>query len=425
MYKSVFLLSFLLVSPQVSAQGVSAPKPTIYISLERQAIREDDCVPVEIWFSNDDKHELNDVVLQIASPSFIKLDEKSCGAKEQNLVKQIKLDAGQSPSIYHQTLYLKTGPDITVGDYTLLFTFQYRWKLEKEAGHSMLSVEKPVKVNFFGSESVAGVPLGLAGLIVPGLFFWLVVRLFGVSWGMETALGDKLIYSVVMSFIFVALASILIRYASWLRYLDVSSGISIAKLIRLAGTGAAAGAVVGAVEMWHRKRREKNEAKARINFDDDDVAMLGKLLKRNPNYNPSRLARLVRKFLGREGANYRPQTIVQLKGGGDQYIGSLGVKEADLTTLAGWFKITKDKSQPEVVRRLEELERRGYLFDLLEQAKAANFKIEGRNRVKKKAKGGTGTTPAGEWIMPLPSDQILQVVEKANEPGAEPPLSLV
>jgi|GEM_PF-3388220 len=428
MCKSLLLITFLLAGLQGSAQTASPqnaapPTPVLVVSLERQAIRENDCVPVEAWLSNEGKHELSDVTLQVASPAFVKVDEKPCAAKDQNVVQPIKLGPGPSPNIYHVTLYLKTGPDIIVGDYTLLFAIHYQWKLVKEQGRSLVAVEKPIKLNFLGSDNVAGVPLGLASLIVPGLFFWLVVRLFGVSWSVETALGDRLIYSVIISFMFVALGSMFLAYASWLHYLDVSSGISITKLIWLAGSGTVVGFVVGVIEHVRRMRRQRKEARSRINFDDDEQAIIQKLLRRSSIYNPSLLVRLFRKVFARASTSYLPQTVVRLKNG-QEYIGSLGVKEADLTTLAGWFKVTKDTSQPQVVEKLQQLAQRDRLFDLFRAAKKAKFTIRERNRIRARLQPGADLTPADSATKRWASDEVLQLIVKIGESGATPPLVL-
>jgi uncharacterized membrane protein (DUF485 family) len=428
MSKSFLLISFLLagshcLSQTASPQNAIAPTPALVVSLERQAIREKDCIPVEIWLSSDGKHELSDVTSQIASPAFVKVDRQPCAAKDHDVAEQIKLSSGPSPNIYHLILYLKTGPDITVGDYSLLFTIHYQWKLAKDQGRSLVAVEKPIKVNFLGSDNVAGVPLGLASLIVPGLFFWLVVRLFGISWSVETALGDRLIYSVIISFIFVALGSMLLAYASWLHYLDVSNGISITKLIWLAASGTVIGFIVGLIHL-RRATSKRKDARSRINFDDDEQTIIQKLLRRTSIYNPSPLVRLVRTvFPKKKGNRYVPQTVVRLKNG-QEYIGSLGVKEADLTTLAGWFKVTKDTSKAQVVTNMEQLVQKDRLFDLFRAAKKEKFAIGERNRIRARLQPGADLTPADAVTKRWASDEVLQLIVKIGEPGATPPLTL-
>jgi hypothetical protein len=69
-----------------------------------------------------------------------------------------------------------------VGDFNFLFTFEYEWPQQNSLQQSFVVVEKTLKVSLLGSDSVAGIPVGLAGFIVPGLIFWWIVARFNVPW---------------------------------------------------------------------------------------------------------------------------------------------------------------------------------------------------------------------------------------------------
>lgn len=411
----IFQLALLVLSLEAPAdpttpQSVSEPpKSTLIVSLARQTIRENDCIPVEVWFYNDGKQEITGASLRIASPDFFMWSVSSCEVKDADTIQSISLEpaaSGESTlsnSIRWRKLYLKTGSNIEVGDYALLFTLQCRWKEDGQNKQSLVATEKSIKANFLGSESVAGVPLGLAGLIVPGLFFWIVLRGLGVSWSAETALGDKLIYSVVVSFIFVALASALLPYASWLHYLDVSSGMSIRKLILLAVTGIGVGVVTSFFDYLRRRGLQKRAADYEIGFSDDSTAIIGKLLRKNSTYNPSRLVRLVRKR--QNFAGYKPQTMVKLITG-EVYVGSLGEKGKDITVLAGRFKVVHGNTNAE----LQNLSANGLLRDVF--LRKGDLLIADHEAVKTINNGVRRA--AGGFVMTWPSSQVLQVV---LEPG--------
>jgi hypothetical protein len=441
----LFQLGLLLLLAKPSATPAppapEPPKPTVNISFARQTIRENDCVAIEVWFANDGKQEIQDVTMEVASPTFLRWTLNPCQTKDTASGHSFTLEpalaqpptgaaatapatAGQEPaltgSVYARKLYLKTDTDIEVGDYNLLFTFHYSWKAsgkkaDEKITHSFTASEKTIKANFLGSESVAGVPLGLAGLIVPGLFFWLTVRVLGVAWGLETALGDKLVYSVVVSFIFVALASALVGVIPKLHYLDISSGISIHKLMWLAGTGTAVGLAASVIYHVRRRGREKHAAETEINFNDDNAAMIGKLLRKNSTYHPPRLVRWFRKSFNKPFPNYRPQTTVTLIDG-NVYAGSLGERGKDITVLVGWFQVDHGQG----VAELESLRSKGLLFELFNEAKRQPLTVRGRNVVRELADGAFNDTAV--YYKCWPSSNVLQVV---LEPGKSTEEALV
>lgn len=72
MKKSIFVIFLTLWAVfQLAAQSPSKPdqnvptKPSIAVTFEKQTIREDDTVQVQIWFSNEWEQDLTDVVLQM------------------------------------------------------------------------------------------------------------------------------------------------------------------------------------------------------------------------------------------------------------------------------------------------------------------------------------------------------------------------
>jgi len=180
-------------SPSPSPAASPPAPPTVAVSLERSVIREEDNVPVSIWFTNPGSLALNEVRVNITSPAFLTLSTSQCaGTLDKSTVKFGSIPANSSTNC---TLNLVTtkNREIVVGDYNLLFTVQYQWTDNNGVHGSVVTAEKPLKVNLLGTDSVAGVPLALAGFIIPGLFFWIAIRLFEVPWGVDLPLGDKTI----------------------------------------------------------------------------------------------------------------------------------------------------------------------------------------------------------------------------------------
>jgi hypothetical protein len=417
----LFLLTLAAAQSSPTPSEPQQPKPVVNISLGRVSIREDDCIPVEVWFANESGQEIKGAVLEISSPDFLRWSLEPCKVDIQVPIQSVSLEPvftahPVSRSILYRRLYLKTGTDIEVGENNLLFTIKYQWHAGGEVKQSFLASEKSIKVNLLGSDNVAGVPLVLAGLIVPGLFFWIVARWLGFSWATEMPLGDKLVYSVVVSIIFIALASALMSRVPWFHYLDISSGISIRKLIGLAGTGAAVGAFVSLIDYLRRRRSAKRTARTEVSFSDTPEAMVGKLLRKISTYNPSKPARLLSRISPTQFSGYKPQTMVKLKNG-EIYSGSLGEKGTDLTVLTGWFKVTQDQAKLEA-EELEALKTKGWLFDLFALAENKGFQIAGRNQVKQLVDGKI--KPTGSFALVWPSSEVLQVVREPYRNEDEP-----
>lgn len=58
------------------------PKPSVFLALERQTIRENDPLPLVIWFSNESAHALTEVKLHIAAPDFLRWHDGGCDGPE-------------------------------------------------------------------------------------------------------------------------------------------------------------------------------------------------------------------------------------------------------------------------------------------------------------------------------------------------------
>lgn len=394
-------------SPSPSPAASPPAPPTVAVSLERSVIREEDNVPVSIWLTNPGSQALNEVQVTITSPAFLTLSTSQCTGKlDKSTLKFGSVPPNSSTSC---TLNLVTtkNQEIVVGDYNLLFTTQYEWTDSNGAHGSVVTAEKPLKVNLLGTDSVAGVPLALAGFIIPGLFFWIAIRLFKVPWGVDLPLGDKTIYSIIISSLFMAVGA-------WYDYFNVNNGISLNKLLKLAGAGFIVGVAVAIVyHLWNR-RQQKKLADSRISFSDRDPVILGKALQLNSNYNPGKLRRLLALIFPR-AAYRKPTTLVRLRDK-TEYVGSFAVRDPESVVLLGWFGIKTDGAVEETITEAKRLEEQGRMFELYRFATQHGLTIEVIDRIVDRS---DNPQPHGGAQL-FGNDQVAFVRTELNNRAREP-----
>jgi hypothetical protein len=376
---AICLLLLLLFADQPKSNPSPSPSasppapPTVTVSLQRSVIREQDSLPATIWISNQSSQPLTGVQVDITKPGFLELSTPQCDGK----FVETTVTFGDVPanSSVNCKLHLITTKDreIVVGDYNLLFTVRYQWQDNTGVHKSVVTAEKPLKVTLLGTDTVAGIPLALAGFIVPGLFFWIAVRLLKVPWGVDLPLGDKTIYSVIISALFMIVGA-------WYNYFNVNNGISLNKLFYLAGSGFALGLLVAAAyhdwHWWSRKRMAANQ----ISFDDTEEATLGKILRLNPHYNAGSLRRLFARIFP-AGRYTKPETRVKLKNG-KEYVGALGIRNGDLVALVSWRKVEVQGTSNQTKARAKQLEDDGDLLALFRFATENNLAMSVVDRIR-------------------------------------------
>jgi hypothetical protein len=340
----------LAAPPEPAQKPVAAPekveKPSVQVSFERQSVRENDSIAAHIWLSNDSNQTLTSVKLHIAAPDFVSWHDEQ-GVR---LNGPMELDPLQPNQILTRTVWLKTGPKIVVGDFNALFTVEYIWQEQSQSGRSFVTLEKTLKANLFGSDTVAGVPLALASYIVPGLFFWMITAYFNVPWNIKNEpLANQLIYNFLASLVIVLL---------WnkLSFPDVNSGVSLRELSIYAGLGFAGGMVIsGGYAFWRHIREQRNQRDTILATDSEDV-MLEKLLRQLP-------------------ARPHPKTTVRLADG-REFIGSLAASTDNLTALVGWFEISSENIPEADKQMFTDLAEAGRLLELLQLARARQVPLD-------------------------------------------------
>ena len=320
-----------------AASASKSPKPELLVSFSHSAIREDDKVPVSIWVSNESDVSLTALNLWISSPATLEWHDVSCDGSL--LPDPVQLGGLAAHSVTTRTICLKSKPVVELGSINILFTLRFGWQSNGQPRESFTASEKPLTVALLGTDTLGGVPLGIAALVAPGLLFWLVLSAFGATWGPGIALGDKTVYSVLAS------ALILILLSPF-PYFDTRTGLSVWKLVYLASFGAGLGLVAGVTDSLVRRARQHNLEAQTVRLGDDDKTALSKLLRL---YKKKSIAK----------------TTVRLKDG-KQYVGALGEQRTDLVTLVGWFRVNTDGKDAKLVAQLQVLatkEKYVQLFD--------------------------------------------------------------
>jgi hypothetical protein len=382
---SLLAMLLLVKTAPSPTPEIPPPKPSVIISFERQNVRENDSVRAKVLISNESKHNLTEAWLVMSAPEFLEWNLDSCEGRQ--LAPNLTFSSGPQaigPIAANSTLEChlrgKTGALIEVGEFNTLLALRYRWKSGKDTAESFVTSEKTLKMNLLGSESVAGIPLVLAGYIVPGLIFWMIVGIFGVPWKMD-ALGDKMIYSVLVSFFFLGLGALLDYLGLWSK-LSISRGISLTKLSWLAGAGLIVGALVGGADKAVRYIRRKRL----INPSDTEFTLLRKLL-----------------VLNKDAAT--PKSTIKLKKDYTEYIGSLSANQGNRYYMVGWYKVDLNelpaKTPPDVVNRLVQFKAGGSQVDLFDLAVANNL-LQVSDSIQTPGPDGAGFVGAfdgpGKWM---------------------------
>jgi hypothetical protein len=358
---SLLFLLLLLGGPpspkNESKEPATVPaKPSVEISFERVNIRENDTVKLELIVINDADYDLTNTSLEVNSPAFLEWQVVSCNGQSRN--PPSKLSVGPAPLVPVKArstsrcgLEVATKANIGVGEFNSLFVLNYQRQVGKNSESSLVTTEKTLKASLFGSDSVAGVPLVLAGFIVPGLIFWIVVSFFGVSWKRE-GLGDQMIFSVLVSLV-------LVTIETWIGFVDLNAGISTGKLFRLGIGGLIAGVIAGGADLATRLINKKRILRDQINETDDEYTILAKLLKLPAHATVA-------------------QPMIELKSG-VKYVGSLGARtemirkdsaeKTALFSLVGSWTIKQPAEGSSLREEFDNFRQAGKMRRLIETAK--------------------------------------------------------
>jgi hypothetical protein len=305
------------------AKAGEIPKPSLIVFFEKDKIRENGPTKVKIWLSNNSDHDLMDIRIHISGPDFLYWYKTN--SSDTKIVTPLTFKSIPAHTTIKHSLIAKLMDGGEVGKFNILFAVEYQWKVEKRIHQSIVTIEKAIEIDILGTDKILGVPIAFASFIIPGLACLLILQLFKLPFTLNIKQDIKLIFSILVSISIMALSSLLKQQLSWewLKYLDLSSQISIGKLFVLGGLGSAFGLIVGLIHLLIIKRKQKFERENRITHDDKDFAIIiEKILNLNPKYKGNAV-------------------LFQHKDTGIQYIGAHYAKITDLIYLVGSFMIDK------------------------------------------------------------------------------------
>lgn len=377
----LLLLCFFVLSAAAFGEQNLPPKPTLTTYFERTSIHESDSVKVQISITNDSDHDLTFAKLNILTPAFIKW---YCGGCSEHSPAQTVFELGTigRHDVVVRELWLKSDPNIAVGQFNLLFQLQAVVKSDP-AERILASAQNTLTVSFLGTDTLAGIPLALSGFIIPGLCFWLVLAAFRVPWGIGLALGDKLIYAVLVSVLFLVIGT---RYTEW----DLSNGLGIEKLFFWAVMGAVTALPIGLIDLLLRLRHRRKEEEMTIGLYDDAETSFRKLLSRHIHQE-------------------KPLATVTLTNG-EIYYGSLLHQDNKRTSLVGWYKITATN------RKMAASQKQLRTYIIKNRAKLSES-----DAIKMLTAHGTATT--GKMLMRWKNSEV-QNTEIEQHGWSEEPISL-
>lgn len=342
---SAIFLSLVVIGNIFSqkTENETKPKPEVTVLFATQNIRENEPLPIKIQISNQSNILIDNSDFFIESPDFLKWREGECGVENgSDLLRPLKIGAIQPFTISEKKFCVHIVSESTIGDQSVFFVLKYYWKGEKNQNYnSQITVEKTFKPNSLGISEIAGIPITFAVLIVPGMFFLLILRMGKVKWAVDMPTDERLLLSVFFSFVFLGFAFLINYFAvslidsqinlrtgyvvtlKWLRYFDLNYRISIAKLLTLAITGIVFGLFfLACYKLWtkHLERRQKENL---IVHSDSEYKIVQKILKLNPDYKGFPVVvKLINK---------------------SKFIGSHYAETTDSVYLASSFKVDREK----------------------------------------------------------------------------------
>lgn len=392
-----FLLLIFVLLPMADALFSASPAaaqdksatPSAALSFDHTVLREDDFAQVEVWFLNSSDRKMK-VSLTISGTDNIQWHSGACngsGSKDLPVIPG-PLDLGMvdASAAIHRSLCATVKSVVYVGDYNQFFVFEYHVDTPPSAG--LLAVEKTVKLTFLGTDNIAGIPLAFACFILPGFCFWLTAQALGAFEGMGTGLGDKTIYSILVSMVIVWASSVLSRwfssFSSFGGSMNLAFGVSIAKLLFLSAIGAVAGLVPGGWVYLRKRFQAREQERWKIRFDEQSTQVLEKLLHQHPDWN-------------------NVKTTVTLKNG-EQYFGSLYAQADTNTGLLGWFQL----QVPAAERKVNELETGNKWASILEWARARGITATEYRPIRTKA-ADKAEHDEGSYLKSWRNDEIAGV----------------
>lgn len=363
------------------------------VSFDHLLLRQNESANVDVWLTNSS--DQNDTVtLSIAGTNLIQWRDGTCPEKGEIhnplIHNPLTLRALPAYSSVHLPLCALVNSQVYVGDYNVLFTFEYQTD-SSPPERGLVAIEKTVRLSFLGTDSIAGIPLAFSCFILPGFFFWAAAELLGAFKGMGQALGEKTIYSVMISFAIVALST-------WHTPMSVALGVSVSKLVLLCVSGTGAGLLCGIAVRVVQSLRSNRALQRKLKPDERYDLVLEKLLEKNPTW-------------------IRPKVTLRLnKDVKEEYIGSLyGTTDTDDYVLIGWFQV----KVPVGNSKVESLEKERQLPKIVAWARKNGVNVEKLRPIRARIGAGAEQETEQKYVMSWKKGEV-SGVSVEFEQTAEP-----
>jgi len=246
------LAALLALAAAARASDTTAATPTV--TLDSVEAASGATVSAQLWFVGAAADAVRNVCVRVIVPQWLELqrpDASSVGTPDSKNASAAAPSAPCDPS--EQGPFSGAGPiemrlrvkdSVSEGAYSIAFATHYETLNDAKAVVRRYALlEKPITLGVFGANSIAGLPLQLASLALPGLLGIVLLRLCGSKlWDALSGAAEKASATVLLSLI----AVWALEHSGWSAV--SASGMSRFKLFASAIVGLPIGAVVMAAE---------------------------------------------------------------------------------------------------------------------------------------------------------------------------------
>lgn len=380
-------LSVLLALPAAASDAPATPPPELELTvvLQKNALRPDDEVPVQIWLANTTAIPISTLELHVHAPGFLRVVDGSCELSKEHRPEEA--GAARSPATVrssfprdglgaygarHESLLLCADRQVVEGSFRLLFVAELAWEASDDlaAGVALETVEQEIEVSLLGSDSFGGFSLRLAAVVLPGLLLWLALRLWGFPLVARLASVETAALSLLASALMNTLAT-----TFWPQRFP--GGMSLTRLALLSGAGLGLGALVGLG--W------KLGEKAYVGW------RAGHPRPAPPPFRPEEnrtFRHLLRQLERQEGLDLATQNFEVVTTDGETYLGSMGgwTHDGSAVLLYGWFEVAA--SDPQVKKDLRQHRDNGSFAAMLGLARRRKLAVSCSNDIQRRDKDG-------------------------------------
>ena len=344
------------------AGAARPPEPQFEILLQISSLRPNETVPLDLWIANPSLEPLHDVRVVFMLPPFMEVVLPS--ATTRPLTGDLVVGEIPGGQFRHYPLRLQVHSEIFEGKTQLGFELRYGLHREGLSRSTAYILHKElIETSIFGTDTVAGVPLSLLVLLVPGVIFLVLLRVLGEP-------GIDRLSSVEVNTLIVTYSIILLVIFSGSNRM-ISIGSLACYLVASMFMSALLAYIWYLLKVWRLHLI--------IDTDSDATALL-KAFRTKSNKGPVQ---------------------VELRNGAT-LVGAMAARTVDGYALFGWFTVNAEKTR----EKLLTLEKDGKYFELMQtviDSKDATIDIEDSVQMSDEEGKLSGT---GTWVQRIAKGDI-------------------